>query len=250
MQKENGYTSVANEILENIIKLPLNGTQFRIIMLLWRETYGFSRKECSLSASYISARLGIPRRQVQREMAFLFECKILLIIKEATFNNSRVISFNKNYDGWRLIRHVMTNTTPVPQLDAPPDDELDTTPGDGLDTHRKQPLKQPLKQPPISPETELNIFEGKSFSGDLQSKILEWLEYKKEQKKPYKPMGLKSFLTQIENKLKIYYEADVIELITECMSNMWQGIIWDKLKGKEIAQMKPSQKKKSSFMDL
>jgi phage replication O-like protein O len=227
VQKENGYTSVANEILENIIKLPLNGTQFRIIMLLWRETYGFNRKECSLSVSYISSRLSISRRQVQREMVILFECKILLIIKESTYSNSRVISFNKNYDEWRLISHEVTNKTP--------DDGLDTAPDDGLDTHRKKPLKKPLKKPPIPPE-EPNIFEGKSFTADLQAKILEWLKYKKEKKKPYEPIGLKSLLTQIENKLKIYYEADVIELITECMSNMWQGIIWDKLKGKEIAK--------------
>jgi len=37
-QKENGYTPVANEILDELVKLPLNGTQLRIICVVWRFT--------------------------------------------------------------------------------------------------------------------------------------------------------------------------------------------------------------------
>lgn len=94
---------------------------------------------------------------------------------------------------------------------------------------------------PLSPEgndanSNLNIFVGKSFSLEIKSKVLEWFEYKKERRQSYKPRGLTSFLTEIENKTKIYKESDIINLINECMANMWVGIIWDRLKGKEKIQ--------------
>lgn len=67
--------------------------------------------------------------------------------------------------------------------------------------------------------------------GLLRGKIEEWLEYKKQRKdKPYTEIGFKKLLTQIENNVNKYGEEQVIELIDECMSNNYQGIIFDKLK--------------------
>ena len=77
-----------------------------------------------------------------------------------------------------------------------------------------------------------DIFAGRSFSQAMKDKLTEWLEYKKERRESYKPMGLKSFLTEVENKLKLYNEYDVIALINECMANNWKGIIWDKIKSR------------------
>ena len=55
---ENGYSPIANEILEQLCRQNLNGTQFRIIMVVWRYTYGFSRKEHELSETFISKAIG------------------------------------------------------------------------------------------------------------------------------------------------------------------------------------------------
>ena len=66
----------------------------------------------------------------------------------------------------------------------------------------------------------------------MQDKLTEWLKYKAERRESYKPMGLKSFLSEVENKLKQHSEADVIALINECMANNWKGIIWDKIKSR------------------
>lgn len=63
----------------------------------------------------------------------------------------------------------------------------------------------------------------------LEHKLLEWLSYKKERRMTYKETGLKSLVTQIKNKAQEYGELAVCNLITECMANGWQGIIWEKL---------------------
>ena len=80
---------------------------------------------------------------------------------------------------------------------------------------------------PLPPE---DIFEKYEFSESLKSAINDWLKYKTEKKQTYKPTGLSKFLKQIENKLTVLSDAQVIFAIDESMANNWQGIVWDKAK--------------------
>lgn len=66
-------------------------------------------------------------------------------------------------------------------------------------------------------------------NNNLYNKIIEWLKYKEERKEIYKPTGLQSLLTQIENQVEIYGEEMIINLINECMGNNYKGIIFEKL---------------------
>lgn len=99
-QKENGYTPIANEILDHIVNLTLNGTQWRIIIVVWRYTYGFSRKNHKLSLTYISNATGMNKQQIKREIDTLIEMNILTEISKPSFNSSREVEFNKAYDEW------------------------------------------------------------------------------------------------------------------------------------------------------
>lgn len=107
-QKENGYTPIANEILEQLVKLPMNGTQFRTLMVIWRYTYGFSRKEHNLSLSFISDATGCDQRQIQREIKKMAGRKI--IIQKIKNGSYRKISFNKNYDEWLFNKSIGKST--------------------------------------------------------------------------------------------------------------------------------------------
>jgi phage replication O-like protein O len=97
-QKEDGYTAIANEILEQIAKVKLSPTQYRIIFIVWRYTYGFNRKEHELSLGFLSKATGCDKRQLQRELKDLEKMNV---IKQNIKNGkSRGISFNKHYDKW------------------------------------------------------------------------------------------------------------------------------------------------------
>lgn len=100
VQLEHGYTRIANQILENIVKLPLSGTQWRIIAILWRNTYGYSRKEHGISETYIAKATGISKRFISSELKKLIEMNIIRVVKESTYTTPRVLMFNKNYDAW------------------------------------------------------------------------------------------------------------------------------------------------------
>lgn len=96
-----------------------------------------------------------------------------------------------------------------------------------------KPIKNRLKTELKTNNNFLFLISNFLFLKDkelLREKIEEWLEYKKERKdKPYTEIGFKKLLKQIENNVNDYGEQQVIDLIDKCMSNNYQGIIFDKL---------------------
>lgn len=82
-------------------------------------------------------------------------------------------------------------------------------------------------------ETTQSIFERLlpeyTISDVMADKLREWIKYKTERKDGYKEQGMKSLLKQVANKVSVYGDTAVCNLIDECMSNGWKGIIWDKL---------------------
>ena len=82
-------------------------------------------------------------------------------------------------------------------------------------------------------ETTQSIFERilpeYTISDVMADKLREWFKYKTERKDGYKEQGMKSLLKQVANKVSVYGDTAVCNLIDECMSNGWKGIIWDKL---------------------
>ena len=66
VQLENGYTRIANELLEAIYSAGFTATQLNIIFVIIRNTYGFSRNDHTLSLNYINKAINGCRRHVQR----------------------------------------------------------------------------------------------------------------------------------------------------------------------------------------
>lgn len=98
-QREDGYTGIANEILEQLAKARLNGTQMRIVLAVIRFTYGFKRKEHPLSLSFLASAIGSSKRNTQKELNTLLEQRVLLASKAG---RTRLLGFNKNYEEWEL----------------------------------------------------------------------------------------------------------------------------------------------------
>ena len=98
------FTRISNELMEAIPMFKFNGTQLRILLVVLRYTYGFQRKSYELSLSFISNSTGAHKQQIKRELDRLIQTKVLIEKSEPTFNRSRVIEFNKNYDEWLISR--------------------------------------------------------------------------------------------------------------------------------------------------
>lgn len=78
------------------------------------------------------------------------------------------------------------------------------------------------------------------FSEYIKTKLTEWIIYKAERKDEYTEQGLKALLSRVKNNCAKYGEDKVGELIEDCMSANYKGIIFDRLKqaGKETKKEK------------
>lgn len=77
--------------------------------------------------------------------------------------------------------------------------------------------------------TPAPAFDENRFAEPLKTAVTDWLAYKREREENYKPTGLKSLLSEIENKAAAYGADAVAECIQTSMANNWRGIIWDKM---------------------
>lgn len=75
-----------------------------------------------------------------------------------------------------------------------------------------------------------------TFSSEMIAAIEMWLQYKKERREGYKPMGLKALISEIQNNIARYGEGSVIELIRHSMASGWRGIAFDRLKRNSTRQ--------------
>ena len=102
-QKENGYTAIANEILEAFARTPNLGlANGQVLWAIIRKTYGWNKKEDAISISQIMRITGLSKRWVIYTVQKLESRNILIIKRErrGMLHETNVIRFNKNYDSW------------------------------------------------------------------------------------------------------------------------------------------------------
>jgi len=216
-QKENGYTPIANEILEVLPKISLNGTQYRILFVVWRYTYGFNRKEHELSENFISKAIDCDRRQVRRELNNLINYKIISVKKEATFKNPRLIEFNKNYNEWVIER---------PQrVKKYTEGELVPTRGGEL---------VPLPEGELVPQERKkdNIKDKGIFASTLD----DFIKMRKLIKKPMTDRAIKMLITKLDKLADT--EESKIAILEQSILNSWQDVYELKNKPKQ-QEVKP-----------
>ncbi len=83
---ESAYTKIPNNLLEQLATVKLSPTQYRLLFVIWRYTYGFHRDKHELSLTFLATATGCDKRQIQRELKGLDD--IGLIKQEITGGKS------------------------------------------------------------------------------------------------------------------------------------------------------------------
>jgi phage replication O-like protein O len=96
-QVENGFTKIANELLEELPTLEISGRAFRCLLVIIRETYGWRRKEAAISNYKFSKLTGILPHHV---CAITKELESAGIITRTPSPSGTIISLNKDHDKW------------------------------------------------------------------------------------------------------------------------------------------------------
>lgn len=79
---DNGYTRIANEMLEALARLDLSGREFRIAITVMRKTYGFQKKADWIAREQLAEITGISKENISRIVNDLVAQKI--IVKEGS----------------------------------------------------------------------------------------------------------------------------------------------------------------------
>ncbi|QJX63010.1 DnaD domain protein [Niallia circulans] len=199
VQLEHGFTKIANELLEHMATIKLSPIQYRLIFVIWRYTYGFNRKEHTLSQSFLSTATGYDDRQIRRELQKLEQRKI--IYQKISNGRSRVIGFNKNYDKWT-------------------DEEREGKTPPGRITPGKTTLPTPGKVTPGTPGNSTpqeinnlnkNLNKNKEDEENTLNRILELLE----KSKIINPEDITEFLCEDINDVINNFGFEEPELLIE-----------------------------------
>lgn len=76
-QLSNGYTRLANELLEALTRQKLNGREWAVIMAVARYTYGYQRKTHCITGGEIATMTAVSPNHVRDVVAGLLAKKIL-----------------------------------------------------------------------------------------------------------------------------------------------------------------------------
>lgn len=98
-QLENGYTRIADELLEALARASLSAREMAIVLAVVRKTYGFQKKSDRISASQISEATGIATKKIGKLLRSLEEKKILRINNRGQGRIAR-IALQKNHTMW------------------------------------------------------------------------------------------------------------------------------------------------------
>lgn len=122
-QKENGNTQIANEIIEALIGSGINGTEWSVVMLIIRKTYGWQKKQDQISLTQFLDNIPVSKWALCKALKKLQLVNIIrLVNKGNSKNNSNVYSFNKDYDSWSLVNksRLVNKTTSTSQQNYSP----------------------------------------------------------------------------------------------------------------------------------
>lgn len=106
-QTENGYTRIANELLEALTKIRIPGEARQVFDFIIRKTYGFNQKDDAISLSQFCLATGLKKNAVCKGLAKL---KGMNLITQKGYSIATIYRVNKDFSTWRPLPKKGTST--------------------------------------------------------------------------------------------------------------------------------------------
>lgn len=97
-QVEEGYTKIANAILDALTRIRIPGESMQILLTVLRKTFGFNKKEDIISLSQFNLYTGIAKPSIIRGIKQL---ESMNLIYKNVNRNGRTYCINKDYSTWK-----------------------------------------------------------------------------------------------------------------------------------------------------
>ena len=102
-QCENGYTRIANEIVDRLCSHRLPGQEWQVLWVIIRKTYGFKKKKDMISLSQFSESTTIDRRKIPALLNSLLAKNIILkTVTNKGDTEAIYYGIQKDYESWQV----------------------------------------------------------------------------------------------------------------------------------------------------
>ena len=213
-QLENGYTKIANEILDALIKYRIPGEQVQVLLYILRKTYGFNKTNDRISNSQFVSATGMKKGNVSRAVKNLVSKNIVIKSDNKYIPTYR---FNKNYKTWKvlsILQPVINITTSVIKTDNKLLSKV-------MDTKESKDNIQKTIKVQAPDWLDLILFN-------------DFLEHRKKLRKPMTERAKEIFVRKVDNLRSKGF--DPTELIETAIERGWQTVFEpkDENKSKKI----------------
>ncbi|HAR9809031.1 TPA: replication protein [Salmonella enterica subsp. enterica serovar Typhimurium] len=223
---DDGFTRIANEILEAVMHAGLSQHQLLVFMAVMRKTYGFNKKSDWVSNEQLSELTGILPHKCSSAKSALVKRGILT-------QTGRVIGINKTVSEWSSLPVKGTEKKPYLEKVNLPESGNKSLPESGngyypnqvntKDTITKD-SKDNSNKPPKPPRAV--SFDASSVQlPDWLSSIIwsSWVEYRRDLKKPIKSQQTVTQAINLLDRCRLNgYTPE--EIINRSIANGWQGL--------------------------
>jgi len=115
-QAEAGYTRIANELIEAFSRQQLSGHEWRVLMALLRETYGWSRKTATIGIGKWVAITGLQAKRVWPAITSLAARNIITVTRGSYRN---IYQVQKDYEQWTAPTNIVQKSGLSTNQDSP-----------------------------------------------------------------------------------------------------------------------------------
>jgi phage replication O-like protein O len=158
-QTENGYTMIANELLEALMQVQLAPNDWQVLLCIIRKTYGFKKKVDRIANFQIMQYTSLRKDVVSR-------CLSRLVVKSIITRDHKLVGVNKNYETWKLAEQPTKKLTKQPT-------ELAEQPTKVGGSHVTQKKKEPIQKK----EEDINKINKDDYIGGRTPDFYEKQKY-------------------------------------------------------------------------
>lgn len=223
---DDGFTRIANELLEAVMHAGLSQHQLLVFMAVMRKTYGFNKKSDWVSNEQISMLTGILPHKCSAAKSALVKRGILT-------QTGRVIGINKAVSEWSPLPVKGTEKKPYLKKVTLPESGKKSLPESGNDTYPNQvntkdkhtkDNKDNINNPPKSPRAVSFDASAVKLPDWLSAEIWSsWVAYRRDLKKPIKSQQTVTQAINLLERCKCSgYQPE--EIINQSIANGWQGL--------------------------
>lgn len=206
-QIENGYTKIANEILERLVNTPLLGAEFQVLLFIIRKTYGYNKKQDRISFTQFEKATGISRQTINKTIKNLITKG--MIVKIYLPQGNIGYTFIKDHEKWVVKTHLLVKGKWATSKDVL------TESGKDVLTHKRKKettkeivasdipfsLKEEIKKLEESPRRDLNIVA--LYLEHRQPDLQTYEQYEECLRRHLKPAG----------KLKVFTDQQILKAL-------------------------------------